>query len=166
MELTLPYQIFLQEGEKYLTKEEQTCILNWMQGMDENSEEYLICMRQMEGIYQPYIEAELWEGIWNMYELVANNIGSAWGNRGEYDRADWYSGFILKGCLRFRRMGMLHTSIYDRWWNYDMRKSTGIPAGKVLNDEEELSRCILFSVIVKDKRREQFYRKKLKLIKK
>lgn len=165
LEQTLPYDAFLREGEKYLTNEEQTCILNRMQVLDMNSEEFLTCMRRMEKYYQPYIEEGIWEGGWNMYEFVMSNVGSMWGNRGEYDLADLYSGRILEGCLRFRRMGLIYSSIYDRWWNYDQRKSNGIPTAQVLDDEEELSKCILFSYLAKDQRRIKNYMKKLETVK-
>ncbi len=164
LELTLPYHAFLRAGEKYLTNEEQTCIVNRMQGLDSNSEEFHDCMSRLEEYYHLYIETGLWEGVWNMYEFVMSNIGSAWGNIGEYDRADSYNSLILKGCLCFRRMGMVYSSIYDRWWNYDKRKCSGIPVDKELNDEKELSRCILFSHLAKDERRERFYKEKLKII--
>ncbi len=165
LERTLPYDAFLSEGEKYLTNEEQTCILNRMQGLDMYSEEFLTCMCRMEKYYQPYIEEGIWEGGWNMYEFVMSNVGSMWGNQGEYDLADLYSGRILEGCLRFRRMGLIHNSIYDRWWNYDQRKSNGISTAQVLDDEEELSKCILFSYLAKDQRRIKNYIKKLETVK-
>ena len=100
-----------------------------------------------------------------MYEFVMSNVGSMWGNQGEYDLADLYSGRILEGCLRFRRMGLIHNSIYDRWWNYDQRKSNGISTAQVLDDEEELSKCILFSYLAKDQRRIKNYIKKLETVK-
>ncbi len=166
LELTLPCHTVLQEGKKFLTGEEQSCILNWMQGMDGNSEKYLLWTRRLEEIYQPYIEAGLWEGIWNRYELVAEHVGGACGDRGDYDRADWYRGFILRGCLYFRRMGSIHHSLYDRWRNNDMQKRRCILPDRTLDEEEELSKCILFSILAEDRRSEDFYRRKLEAIRK
>ena len=164
LEVTLPYEAFLKEGEKYLTNEEQTCILNRMQGLDKAGGEFLICMRRIEEYYQPHIDAGLWEGVWNMYEFAMNNVGSMRGNRGEYDIADMYSGRVLEGCLRFRRMGVVHRCIYDRWWNYDQRKSSGIPTAQELHDEEELLKCVLFSYLARDERRIKNYKRKLDMV--
>lgn len=165
LELSLPYSLFLTEGEKYLTEEEQTCILNWMLGMEDEAEK-LQCLIRLEELYEPYIESKMIEIAWNMYEFVANNIGSTWGNMGKYDRADGYSSFLLEGCLRLRRMEMIHRSLYDRWWNHDMRRKAGIPTDKVLSDEEELAKCILFSALTGDNRGQQFYQEKIKTISK
>ena len=46
MELTLPFNAFLKEGEKYLTYEEQLCILNMMEGMNPGSQEHDTCLRR------------------------------------------------------------------------------------------------------------------------
>lgn len=96
-----------------------------------------------------------------MYEFAMGNVGSGWGNMGEYDKADYYDGIILEGCLRFRRMALVSKSIYGRWWNYDMRKQKGIPTDRSKDQEKELLQCIQFSIMAKDKRRERFYRKSL-----
>lgn len=165
LELTLPYEAFLKEGEKYLTNEEQTCIQNLMLAMDKNGEEYMLCMQRFEEIYQPYIEKGLLETISNMYEFVMCNIGSAWGNRGEYDRSDQYSNIIIKGCLCTHRLEVIKACLYNRWWNYDKRKSLGIPNNMTLDDKEELTKCIMFADMTKDNKRIQFFENKLKQIK-
>lgn len=56
LELTLPFNAFLKEGEKYLTYEEQRCILNMMEGMDPGGPEYDICMQHFTKISQAYTE--------------------------------------------------------------------------------------------------------------
>lgn len=50
LELTLPFNAFLKEGEKYLTYEEQLCILNMMEGMDPGSPEYAACIQRLPKI--------------------------------------------------------------------------------------------------------------------
>lgn len=164
LELTLPYEVFLKEGEKYLTNEERMCIVNHMQGIESNGEEYQVCMRRLKEFYEPYVDKGLWEAVWNEYEIFLGNLGSAYRNVEKYDKADYYERIILEGCLRFRRMGKIHSSIYGRWRNYYMRKKDNNPIDKVPDDEEELSKCILFSVMVKDKCGEQFYRNLLCVI--
>ena len=160
LELPLPYDAFLQEGEKYLTYEEQLCILNMMQVMDRQGEELLTCMRRFEEMYRPYIEDELYEVVMGMYEVIMGYTRSLWGNMGEYDKADWHSRKMIEGCLRARRLWMLHDSLYDRWWNYKERVKKGIFISKALDDTEELTRCVVLSKLAKSND-EEFYLKKL-----
>lgn len=161
LELTLPYEAFLQEGEKYLTYEEQLCIQNMMQAMDLDDDELLICMSRFDEIYRPYISEELLGVVMGMYEVVMGYTRSLWGNMGEYDKADWHSRNIIEGCLRFRRLWMLDDSLYDRWWNYTERNKKGIPTDKILDDAEELTKCLVLSRLAKSGD-EAFYMKKLK----
>ena len=161
LELTLPYEAFLQDGEKYLTNEEQLCIQNMMQAMSIQDDELLICMSRFDEIYRPYISGELLGVVMGMYDVVMGYTRSLWGNMGEYDRADWHSRNIIEGCLRFRRLWMLDDSLYDRWWNYKERNKKGIPTDKVLDDVEELTKCIVLSRLAKSSD-EAFYIKKLK----
>ena len=165
LELTLPYEYFIKEGDKYLTNEEQSFIQNMMKVMKEDSEEMSICIRHLEKIYQFYIDNEIQETVFGMYEFIMCQIGSIWGNLGEHDKADEYNRQIIEGCLRFRRLKALQDGLYDRWWNYSERKKKGIDVEKELNDEEELTACLLISRLCKLKYSEKFYRKKLKLIK-
>ena len=151
LELTLPYLVFLKGGKMYVTNMEQCCVLNRMEAMEKESDEYLACMERLEEMNRFYIDRGIWEGEWNMYEFAMYNVGSDWANRGEYDKSDYYNQIILEGCLRFRRMALIPKCIYGRWWNYDMRKQKGIPVEKAMDDEEELLKCIQFSIMIKNK---------------
>lgn len=162
LELTLPYDAFLKEGEKYLTNGEQECIQNLMRAMDEKSEEYTLCMQRFEEMYQPFEEKGQVATVSGMYEMVMRNIGSDWGNRGEYDRSDRYGEVILRNCLAYRRLESIKSCLYNRWWNYDKRRSEGISNAQVLDDRDELNKCIAFADMAKDIKRMKFYQGKLK----
>ncbi len=161
LELTLPYEAFLQEGEKYLTLEEQTCIRNMMRVMDKESKEFLICMQRFEEIYQPYTENEELEAFFGAFEFIMCFIGSERGNRREFDRADAYSHVIAEESLRFRKSRAISDAIYDQWWNYNERKKSGLPVDQKLDGKEELKKCIILSKMVKNKRDELFFQKEL-----
>ncbi|HBA50774.1 MAG TPA: hypothetical protein DCZ91_23855 [Lachnospiraceae bacterium] len=161
LELTIPYKAFLKEGEKYLTYEEQSCIQNMMQRMDKTSSEFLTCMRRFEELYQPFEMNLLIGTVSSIYELIMEFVGSEWGNLGIYDKADKVSGIIVKECLCFRRLHSISAGLYDRWWNYAERKQRGIPTDKILNGEEELTKCLILSTLDKQKHYEPFYQKKL-----
>lgn len=142
LELTLPYEALFTEGEKYLTYEEQICLMNMMLTMDEQGEEYLACMKRLEEIYHPLIEEGLYATVAAMYEFVMGNVSSSWGNRGNLDLADQYNEIILRGCLRYRRVESIEECLYGRWWNHAERIKNGIPTNIKLDGERELRRCI------------------------
>lgn len=86
--LTMPYSVFLNEGQKYLTISEQSCIQNLMLAMDEESPEFMTCLRHLEEIYQPYEEAEILDAVSGRYEYIIGYARSTWGNLGQYDKSD------------------------------------------------------------------------------
>lgn len=164
LELTLPFEAFLSEGEKYLTVNEQTCIQNLMLVMDKESPEFMTCLRRFEEMYQPFEEDDLLESVSGTYEFIIGYVRSELGNRGQYDRGDQYNKSILQECVRTRRLASIHDCLYDRWWNYAERLKNGIPVEEELNEEDELVKCVLFSRICKKEQDERFYQKKLLLI--
>ncbi len=161
LELTMPFEVFLKEGEKYLTHEEQSCIQNMMQKMDKSGGEFLRCMEGFEEMYRPFEENQLMGTVNNMYEFIMKYVGSERGNQGNYDQADRYSGIILDECLHFRRLHSIEAALYDRWWNDKKRKEEGLEIDRALNAETELTRCLLFSRLDKRKYYEKFYLKEL-----
>lgn len=163
LELTLPYEAFLEPGEKYLTHEEQSCIRNMMVEMDERSDEFIMCVQRFEEIYQPIIDRGELENVESMYEFIMGYVRSYWGNTGDFVKADKYDKILIEGCLRFGRIWYLHDGLYDRWWNHNERKKKGIPTNIHLDDEEELKKCILFSELVQSAET-SFYQKKLRQI--
>ncbi len=161
LELTLPFDTFLREGEKYLTYEEQACIQNMMQVMGREEGEFKLCMKRFEEMYRPVAEGELLGTVSGIYGLIMGYIASELGNSGELDQADWYSGILLREELRSRRLGALAASLYDRWWNYAERKRKGITTGRILDREKELAKCILLSNLAHQKYYESIYQEKL-----
>lgn len=164
LELTLPFEAFLSEGEKYLTVNEQTCIQNLMLAMDKESPEFLTCMRRFEEIYQPLVEDDLLESVSGNYEFIMGYVRSELGNRGQYDRGNQYNKSIMQECIRARRLTSIYDCLYDRWWNYAERLKKGIPVDDELNGEDELAKCILCSRFCKQTYAEAFFLKKFKLL--
>lgn len=109
--------------------------------------------------YRPMAEGEMVGS--SMYGLIMGYIGSELGNRGEFDKADWYSEVRVREGLRSRRLASIAIGLYDRWWNYMERKRKGISADRILDGEEELTKCILFSSLSKRTLYESFFREKL-----
>lgn len=164
LELTLPFEAFLKEGVQYLAYTEQTCIQSMLQGMDKHGEELRICIKHFEDMYRSVIDNELHEAYVGIYELIMNFVASELGNNGEYDRSDQYSDIITSGCLRFRRLGALTESLYNRCWNHAERKRRNIPSDKPLDEKKELHNCILLSRLNKHKNDEIFFERELEQI--
>ena len=161
IELTLPMRAFLRSGEKYLTMGEQDCIRNRMKGLEHEGEEFRICMRRFEEMYRPYMRNERIETMIGAFEFIMSYIGSELGNRGEFDAADVYSRFIAEESLRERRFRFLSEALYDQWWNNAERRKRGILIKAKLDDERELSKCIILSQIERNAHDESFYKKRL-----
>jgi len=160
LELTLPLECFMAEGEKYLTNAEQTCIQNMMQTMDKESEEFQICMKRFEEYYAEFDGKELQDAVSGMYEHVMGYVGSELGNQGSYDRSDEINQRIIEGCLRYRRLKSLPSGLYGRYWNYVKRVERDIPVKKKLDRLEELNRCIVLSELCRQDEHVKFYKSK------
>lgn len=165
LELTLPFDAFLREGEKYLTREEQACIQNMMQVMDRESSEFRLCMKRFEEMYRPVAEGELLGTVSGIYGFIMGYIASELGNCGELEQADWYNETLFIEELRSRRMSSLDASLYERWWNDTERKRRGILTNRTLGEEEELTKCILFSNLSRRILHKTFFEKKLEHVK-
>lgn len=161
VELTLPYKVFLKEGEKYLTYEEQSCIKNMMPGMDKNSEEFMLCIKRFEEIYRTFEKNALIGTVNNMYEFIMGYVGSERGNLGDFDRSDRYIENIIDESLRFRRLSPLPSALYGRWWNDAERKQKGFRSEYPFDRHKELTRCIVLCRLSKRKYYAAFYQKKL-----
>ena len=161
IELTLPMTAFLQPGEKYLTVGEQEYIRNRMKGLDSDGEEFRICMQRFEEMYRSYMRNERIETMIGIFEFIMSYVGSELGNRGEFDAADEYSQFIAEENLRERRFRFLSEALYDRWWNDAERFKRGILIKTKLDNEREISKCIVLSRIEKNVHDEKFYKKRL-----
>lgn len=164
LEITLAFEAFLCEGEKYLTYTEQQCIRGIMQGLDKESEVFVTCMRRLEEYYEPYVKKGLLQSVEGMHSVIMDYVASEWGNKGEYEHSDSLSKVIIDGCLRFRKPGLLPRSLYNLLWNDMERQKAGIPNEEVLDVVEELETIIQLSNLDKRYVREKFYRRKLQQV--
>jgi len=158
---TLPYEIAVKPGEKYLTNKEINCIQNmvcWNKKMDEEKK------RQIALLEERYSTCEEDKNILcfiNMYEMVMGCVASELGNMGEYDHSDEISRKIITECLYLRRTFGVHDGIYGMMWNDEQRRREGIPVQRRYHPEEDLKHCIVFSKLGAERRSAEFYSKKL-----
>lgn len=160
---TIPYEIAMAPGEKYLTNQEINCIQNmvsWTEGMDEEKR------RKIAILEERYEDCEREKMIFcfiNMYEMVMDTVASELGDIGEYDKSDEISRKIIAECLYQRRSHGVHKALYNMKWNDDQRQKKGIPLQRQYDPEEELKHCVAFSELGMDRHNEEFYRRKLQL---
>lgn len=93
-------------------------------------------------------------------EYIITFVGSARGNRGEFDQADAYSSMLARESLYFRRIFVVANAIYDQWWNYDSRRKKGISVSSEKNGREELKKCILLTGMIGHIGRQRKYQRK------
>ncbi len=161
LELTLPLEAFLKEGEKYLTNQEQTCILNLMQAMDANSECFKKCIKQFEECLKRYIERGFLQTEDDIHSVVMAYIASELGNSGRYEDANEYDEIIVQGYLRFRKLRMLSLALYDRWWNDEECVKKGIHVNREKSNQEELMKIAQLAYLDKQERRFRRYLAKI-----
>lgn len=164
LQLTVEFERVLQEGEKYLTHMEQTCIQNLMQGMEQGSEELMTCVRRFQEYYRPYEEEHKLQAVWGMYGFIMGLVASELGNVGEFEESDKYNQKIIEGCLHYRKLRVLPSALYGHLWNQMKRKEQGIPVKEQLDEVQELDLIIALSVFDKQEERANLYREKRKEI--
>lgn len=159
---TLPYEVAVKPGEKYLTNKEINCIQNMVSRNRKMDEEKKMQIALLE---EQYSTCEKDKNIFcfiNMYEIVMGCVASELGNMGEYDRSDEIGRKIITECLYQRRTFGVHREIYNLIWNDGQRQKEGIPVRRRYHPEEDLNHCIVFSKLGMEKRPEDFYYKKLR----
>lgn len=158
LKYTVPYEMAISEGEKYLTNAEILCLFN-ISVFTENIElnpafDALIklCkqMEQDEGIYEHI-------AVW---EIVMINAANAYGDIGRYDKSDAMSLRIMKECVHCNRMNLLGLALYISIWNYCERKKKNIPVIQGYSKDEYLKKCISLCQINKDTTREMRIKQK------
>ncbi len=160
LELTFSFEAFLKEGEKYLTRQEQTCIYNLMKAMDTNSEVFKTCIVRLQEYYRVYEKNGLLQSVDGMYAVLMEYVASTLGNSGRYEESNRYTEIIAEGCLRFRQLRMLSIALYNGWWN-NWKKNEGTPEENAVGIRTELEKIMQLALLDKQDRRVKHYIDKL-----
>lgn len=107
---TIPYEIAVAEGEKYLTQNELSCLQNILNRLDWTYPEMRQCV---EALYHLFEEQRAMKECFGMYEFVMGIVASKLGNKGEYDYADAIGLKILKNTLIYRKLGNIYEEMYS-----------------------------------------------------
>ena len=156
---TIPYEVAIASGQKYLTQNELICLQNIMTELDWSDVE----LKQLVEVFYDWFENQRQiEHCLNMYEFMMGLIASHLGNKGEYDRSDEIEMKILKTTLMHRRLGVIDSVLYGLLWNDVQRKKE---QHLVLEDvviKKELKKCKCLCEMWKDNIGLAFFEKKLK----
>ncbi len=164
LELTLPFEAFLREGEKYFTRQELTCIYNLVMVMDTDSETFKLCITRLQEYCSAYEEKGLLQSVDGMYAVVMEYVASTLGNNGRYEESNRYTDIIAEGCLRFHKLRMLSIALYNRWWN-NWTSCEDIPLEKAMLMIAELEKITQLALLDKQDIRVKHYLNKLEKLK-
>lgn len=139
LEDTIPYEIAVAPGEKYLTQNEVSCLHNIMNDSEYTYSEMEQCT---VALYDLYENQRRFEECFDMYEFVMGAIASNFGNKGEYDLSDEIGIKIIKNGLLYRRMRRIYKEKYSMLWNDVQRVKNQHPAKKGVDTKKELLNCI------------------------
>jgi len=135
VQYTLPWELLIKDGEKFLSQEEYTYIRNI--GMSEDKEMARECM----SIIREICEREL-NGYIRKKEFLLTGIISYLGNIEEYVESDRLSTKMIRESLARRRAYILADSVYNNLWNYQQRVTDRRASDYRHKMERELKKCI------------------------
>ena len=155
---TIPYEIAVVSGEKYLTNNEISCMQNIITKIDGSYPELKECIEVLYDLFEKQKQAE---NCLNMYEFVMRVVSSQLGNCEEYDVSDKINRKMLSYVLVNRRIGAIHRTIYSLFWNNEQRLKKQHPIKLGADTKQELIKCINFCEMSGSLRFISFYKKKL-----
>ncbi len=155
---TVPYEIAVTPGDKYLTENEILCLQNIMIRANQTYSETEECM---SALYDFYVKQRHIEECFNLYGVVMGTIASMLGNMGEYDRSDEIGLKILKYELKYRRIGRLYREAYSLLWNDVQRVKNQHPAKQDADTKKELLKCIYLCEISDNQYQLSFLKERL-----
>lgn len=158
LEYTIPYDVVVTEGEKYLTLEEIACIQNITVGIDWTFPEMKQCV---ETLYDLFEHQKQIEDCLNMYEFVMTSVSSCLGNNGEYARSDSIKIKTIVNALKNYRTEAIHGALYGLLWNDEKRKKEKLPQKRGVDFENGLKICKIICQMDDAPLYLSFYRKKL-----
>lgn len=159
LEYTIPYNIALDKGKKYLTNAEIQCLLNIAiyKGKSYMNTIFDVLLRLCEQMEED-------DGIPEhiaIWEMIMVNIANLYGDLGRYEKSNAISLKIMKECLSCYRMNMLASSLYNNAWNYGECRKKNIPVPQGYHEKEYLKNCLILCRIDKDTIRETIVQRRL-----
>ncbi len=156
LECTLPYNVAVAPGEKYMTTGEITCMNNIVITKASSAPEFQQCYNTLVKMFETRRDRISY--FLSMYEFVMQPIASYQGDCGFYDKSDENEKTMIKNSLENRRITVVQVAMYDMLWNDSQRKGKTATMshnnGSVIG---ELKRCAILAYFVNNKRQFSFY---------
>lgn len=161
LEITLPLESVLSDGEKYMTNEELQCIQNLIVYKDMEYSQAQQCIRILTFFYQYFEVQGIVDAYMSMYEMVMNLVASHLGDQGEYEESNNISKRLLQECLQCRRANLVDSCLYNIYWNDMEQQKKNIPHCGVRNKKEELKQYLNWAIMIRDFHGIKFYEQKI-----
>lgn len=162
---TLPYEITLLHGEKYMTNVEISCLQSIVSVMEKDNPEREKCIETILSFYQELGTEVCISAYINMFEMVMSSLISILREQGDYEHSENISTTILEECCKWHRVNAAAMQIDNLTENYRLKEKKHIPIEKERNVQEDLKLCVVFSCFCKSKFREKLYREKFNKLK-
>lgn len=151
---TLPYEITLLHGDKYMTNVELSCLQSIVSVMENDNPDREKCIETILSFYQELGTEVCISAYINMFEVMMSSAIALLREQGAYERSEEISTIILRECCKWHRVNAVATQIDNLAQNYELREKKHIPIVKERNVQEDLTLSIIFSRFCKSKFRE------------
>lgn len=159
LEDTIPYEVVLRDGEKYLTNMEMQCLLSIAMCIGKSKDN-----RAFDVLLELCKQLELDEGVLEhigVWEFIMINIANIYGDREDYDISDSICLRTMKECIHCYRMNLLDMGLYIHIWNNVERQKKNIPLKQGYSEDMYYKKCIALCQINKDNVREIMVKEQL-----
>lgn len=159
LEYTIPYEVAIKNGKKYLTNSELQCLLNIAvaKGKEGINISYSILLDicktiEEDGVISEHISA---------WETIMSNVANTYGSMGQYGESDLISMKVMKEDIYCYRMNTLAANLYNIAWNSGQCAKKNILAKQGYQEDMYLKSCMRLCQINKNTERESRVKKRL-----
>lgn len=160
LEYTIPYEVVIKSGIKYITNVEVQVLLDIAISIGRTN---MNCA--FETLLKLCEQIELDEGILEhigVRETIMTTIANVYGEMGEYTEADLINLRTMQEGICCYRMHMLVPNLYGIIWNNAERIKKNLPIKERYKEKDYLHFCLLLCKINKDTVKEAVVKRKIK----
>jgi hypothetical protein len=160
LEMTIPLEVALAKGPKYMTSEELLCLQNLIKSGERNERLEKRCVLALRDFYSEWEAEDMIGGYIGMYSTTMRAVTSYQGDCGEYEESNRICKRIIRESLLCRQSKMINSSMYCVLWNQTQQKK-GIAYDNKDDTRKELLKCIAMGELAGNEHEVSFYRRKL-----
>lgn len=145
LEYTIPFSAVVRREERYLTRSELECIYDL--AFHVNGEVSQDCYTIIEKMCKEAMGKEIEPIRICVYETLMSGLCSRLGDEGRYEESIELSQWLLKECLKNRRMVVLVDNLYNILWNYEKYSQEKNDSHEYLVIKRYLTNCVMLGEI-------------------